>query len=158
MHQPGSHLQSCKERGGAVTLVFVSKAGQCATVGQADPALRPLQSLNAGFFVDAEHQRVLRRIQIEAYHISSLAAELRIRAHTPTLSTLKMQVVLSHHPPDLVLAHIAQMLGQQPSVPAAVAYRRRLIERLQDPLFGNRSVFATFFCRARAIIKTSYSL
>src|SRR6516162_6729844 len=66
-----------------------------------------------------------------------------------------MQVVLSHHPPDLVLAHIAQMLGQQPSVPAAVACRRRLIERLQDPLFGNRSVFATFFCRARAIVKAS---
>src|SRR5215471_10770539 len=34
MHQPRSHLQSCKDRGGAVTLVFVSKAGQCATVGR----------------------------------------------------------------------------------------------------------------------------
>src|SRR6516225_4676841 len=121
-------------------------------------ALRTLQSLNAGFFVYAEHQRVLRRIQIETGHISSLAAELRISAYTPALPTLKMQVVLSHHPPDLVLAHIAQMLGQQPPVPAAVACRRRLIERFQDPLFGNRSVFAALFCRARAIIKASHSL
>ena len=51
-----------------------------------------------------------------------------------------MQIVLLHHPPDLVLAHIAQMLGKQPSVPAAVASRRGLIERFQDALFGNRSV------------------
>ena len=41
----------------------------------------------------------------------SLATELRIRAHTPTLPTLKMQIVLSHYPPDLVLAHIALLLG-----------------------------------------------
>jgi hypothetical protein len=32
MDQPGRHLQSGKERGGAVALVFVSEAGQCATV------------------------------------------------------------------------------------------------------------------------------
>src|ERR1700676_827288 len=117
-----------------------------------------LQSLNAGFFVYAEHQRVLWRIQVKAYHIGSLATELRIGAHAPALPTLKMQVVLSHHPPDLVLAHIAQMLGQQPPIPAAVAWRRRLIERFQDPLFGKRSVLAALFPRANAITKAGHSV
>ena len=32
MDQPGRHLQSGKERSGAVALVFVSEAGQRATV------------------------------------------------------------------------------------------------------------------------------
>src|SRR5271165_7028805 len=121
MHQPRSHLQSCEERGGAVALVFVSKTSQCATVGQADPALCPLQSLNAGLFIYTEHQRVLRRVQVKPDDIGSLAAELRISAHTPALPTLKMQVMFSHDPPDLSLAHIAQMLGKQPPIPATVA-------------------------------------
>ena len=44
----------------------------------------------AWFFVDAEHQRVLGRIQVEADHIGRLATKLRIGAHAPTLSALKM--------------------------------------------------------------------
>ena len=82
-----------------------------------------------GFSSTREHQGILRRIQVEPYHIGSLAAELRIRAHAPTLPALKMQVVLAHDPPDLVLAHIAQLLGKQPPVPAAIASRGRLVER-----------------------------
>jgi hypothetical protein len=35
----------------------------------------------------------------------SFAAELRISAHAPALPTLKMQVVPTHHTPDLALAH-----------------------------------------------------
>jgi hypothetical protein len=43
-----------------------------------------------------------------------------------------MQVVLPHHTPDLVLAHLAKMLGEQTAVLAAIARRRGLIERFQD--------------------------
>ena len=43
---------------------------------------------------------------------------------------------------------LAQMLGKQSPVPAAVASRRRLIERLQDPLLGGRIVFAPLFGEA----------
>src|SRR6202035_131655 len=123
-----------------------------------DPALCPLQSLNAWFFVDAEHQRVLWRIHVKADHIGGFATELRIGAHAPTLPALQMQVVLSHYPPDLVLAHIAQMLGQQSPIPAAVTGRRRLIERFQDPLFGKWGVLAALFSRANAITKPSHSV
>src|SRR5262249_48380088 len=76
MHQPGSHLQGSKERGRAMALVFVRKTGERSTVGQPDPALRPLQRLNAGLLIDTKHQRVLRRVQVEANYISRFAAEL----------------------------------------------------------------------------------
>jgi hypothetical protein len=77
--------------------------------------------LNAGLLIHTEHQRVLGRVQIEPNHISRFAAELRIGAYTPALPASQTQMVLSHYPPDLILAHLAQMLGKQSPVPAAVA-------------------------------------
>ena len=52
-----------------------------------------------GFSSTQSTKAFCRRIQVESYHIGSLATELRIRAHAPTLPALKMQVVLAHHPP-----------------------------------------------------------
>jgi hypothetical protein len=37
MHQSGGHLQASKERGRPMALVFVCKARERSTVGQADP-------------------------------------------------------------------------------------------------------------------------
>ena len=65
MHQPSGYLQGRKERARAMALVFVGKASKRSTVGQANPALRPLQGLNAGLLIHTEHQRVLGRVQIE---------------------------------------------------------------------------------------------
>src|SRR5271169_4788338 len=158
MHQPSGHLQGRKERAGAMALVFVRKAGEGSTVGQANPALRPLQRLNAGLLIHTEHQRVLGRVQIEPNHISPFAAELRIGAYTPTLPASQTQMVLSHYPPDLILAHLAQMLCKQSPVPAAVASRRRFIERLQDPLLGGRMVFAPLFSGPGSVQQASNSV
>ena len=76
MHQPSGYLQGRKERARAMALVFVCKASKRSTVRQANPALRPLQRLNAGLLIHTEHQRVLGRVQIEPNHISRFAAEL----------------------------------------------------------------------------------
>src|SRR6201984_2610089 len=67
-------------------------------------------------------------------------------------------MVLSHDPPDLILAHLAQMLGKQSPVPAAVASRRRFIERLQDPLLGGRIVLAPLFSRPGSVQKADNSI
>ena len=67
-------------------------------------------------------------------------------------------MVLSHYPPDLILVHLAPMLGKQSPVPAAVASRRRLIERLQDPLFGGRIVLAPLFTRPGSVQKAGNSI
>src|ERR1700746_1775049 len=95
MYQATSHVEGGKQSRGSMAFVFMSKAAQGPAVGQADPALGPLQSLNAGFFVYAQHQGILGRIQIEADHIGRLTAELWISAYTPTLHALQMQVELS---------------------------------------------------------------
>ena len=57
LHQPRGHLQSRKQRGRAVPLVIVLKAGEGLAVGQLQPALGPFQSLNVRFFIHAQHQR-----------------------------------------------------------------------------------------------------
>src|ERR1700739_4646288 len=101
MHQSGGHLQGRKERARAMAFVFVCKAGERSTVGQADPALRPLQRLDAGLLIEAEQQRVLRRVKVDPNDNSRFAAELRIGADTPALPTSQTQMVLSHDPPDL---------------------------------------------------------
>jgi hypothetical protein len=72
-----------------------------SAIGQPNPSLSPLQSLKAGFFVYTKHNRVLGRIQIEPDHIGSFAAKFRVGADTLTLPAIQMQMVLSHHPPDL---------------------------------------------------------
>ena len=59
-----------------MTLVFVCKAYERSTVGQADPALCPLQRLNARILIDAEHQRILRRVQVKPNHISNACVAL----------------------------------------------------------------------------------
>src|SRR6266481_5302994 len=51
MHQTASHLQGGKEGRRAVALVLMSKAGHGSTVGQSNPSLCPLQSLNAGLMI-----------------------------------------------------------------------------------------------------------
>src|SRR5438132_4807373 len=96
--------------------------------------------------------------KLEPNHVSRFAAELRIGAYTPALPASQTQMVLSHYPPDLILAHLAQMLGKQSPVPAAVASRRRLIDRLQDPLLGGQIVFAPLFSRPRSVQKAGNSI
>src|SRR5260370_28033134 len=158
MHQPGRHLQGRKERAGAMALVFVCKAVERSTVGQANPALRPLQRLNVGLLIHAEHQSVLGRVQIEPNHINRFASALRIGAYTPTLPASQTQMVLSHYPPDLILAHLAQMLRQQSPVPEAVASRRRPIERLPHPLLAGPIIFPPLLTRPGDVSKAGDSV
>ena len=50
-HLPGGHVERGKKGAGAVPLVFVGKAGERPPVGHFQPALRPLQGLDAGLLV-----------------------------------------------------------------------------------------------------------
>ena len=55
----GSDVQCGKQRGGAVSLVFVVKADKGFAVGQLEPPLYPLQRLDRRLFVDAQYKRVV---------------------------------------------------------------------------------------------------
>jgi len=53
------------------------------------------QNLNVRFLVDAEHNRVFRRTQIQTYHVGGLWSELWIRGDAPTSTALQLNLMLS---------------------------------------------------------------
>ena len=63
----------------AVTDIFVGPtAGFLCAQGQ--QGLGAIQRLNAGLFVDTQHQRIFRRIQIQADNVQQFGFEIGIRA------------------------------------------------------------------------------
>jgi hypothetical protein len=53
LNQARSGFESREERGGAMPLIFMSKARNGSSTGQSNVNLSPLQSLNARLFIDA---------------------------------------------------------------------------------------------------------
>ena len=59
----GEDVKGSKQRGGAVPDIVVRLAlGQAGSQGQ--DRRRSVQGLNLALFIDAEHQRLLRRVQV----------------------------------------------------------------------------------------------
>src|SRR5271166_2227840 len=73
----GLHVQSSKQRCCAVTLVVVCHCGRTALLYR-QARLRAVERLNLAFLVDAEHQRLVRRVHVEADDVCDLFGELRI--------------------------------------------------------------------------------
>src|SRR6516225_5967479 len=65
----GGDFERRKQGRGAVPLVLVALAGQGASVRELQIALRPLQRLDRQLLIDTEHNRLDRRIDVEADHI-----------------------------------------------------------------------------------------
>src|ERR1039457_3744225 len=53
--------------------------------------LRPIQRLNPALFVNAEHDCLLRRIQIQAHHVGHLLQEFRIARQLESLRAMWLQ-------------------------------------------------------------------
>src|SRR5262249_14362073 len=150
-------LQSRKQGGGPVPLVFMAKTPQGASVGQPQPALRTLQGLNCGFFIHTQDHRPSWRVQVKAYDVRSLARKLRIGRHTPAVPPFQFDPMLAQHRPDLIRADIPQSLSQEPSIPASPTGGRGLVQLGQNsPLRGRR--VATRRSRAWRIVKSLQTL
>jgi len=115
-----------------VALVLVAKPPQGLTVGQAQPALGTLQSLDGGFLVHTEHHGILRRVQVQRHYVSSLLGKLGVGTHAPTPASPQVDAVASQHPPDLMRRHIPQRLSHQAPRPGSMACRWRLVQLAQD--------------------------
>ncbi len=146
----GGHVEGGEQRGGAIALVLVGKAGDRAARRQPQVALRTLKGLNVGLFVHAEHQRVFRRVQVEAHDVGRLGGKLRIGADAPGAAALELDAMLAQDRVDLVLRHIAQRLGEQAAVPGGIPAGRGLVQQGQDALFRCRAV-AHRLARARRV-------
>jgi len=134
----GRHLKGGKQRSGAMPLVIVAEPAHGFAVGQSQPALGALERLDVGLFVNRQHRRIVRRLQVEPDHIGGLLRKARIGAHTPAAAPRQADLMAAQHPPDLMLGNVAQMPRQQHAIPARVTRWRRLIQRRQDATLVRR--------------------
>src|SRR6266702_1680658 len=132
----GGDFERRKQRCVAMPLVIVALAGQRATIGQLQIALRSLQGLDRGLLVHAWHNGLRGRGDVEANNIGGFGRKVRVVALAPGLASREVNLVAAQEPPDILDVNIAQRLGQQRAGPARKPLRRRLIQQLQNPLVG----------------------
>ena len=84
----GVDFQGGKQGRCAMALVLVILASQGTAVGQPQPSLCSLQSLNRRLFVHANHHGVLGRVKVKAHDVRGLLSKLRVGADAPTAAPL----------------------------------------------------------------------
>lgn len=92
----------------------------------------PLERLDVRLLVDREHERALRRVEVEADDLGALGHEVGIVALAPGLLAVEVNLLGPQEAPDILVADIAQGLGHEPARPAHVPIRRRLLQHRQD--------------------------
>ena len=70
-HSAGGDIQSREQSGGAMADIVMSHAFD-VTQAHRQHGLGAVQGLNLAFFIDAEHQSVIRRVQVEADDVAHL--------------------------------------------------------------------------------------
>jgi hypothetical protein len=73
--------------------------------------LGALQRLDLAFLIHAQHDRVLRWVQIQANHVADLALQLRVGGELERLGPPRLDLMLSPHPRDRGMAD-TQLGGQ----------------------------------------------
>ncbi len=139
LHLPTGHFQGGEEGGSAMPLVLVAKAGESLAVGQSQPALRALQSLNMRLLIHAQDHGVFRRVQVKPHDIGRLACKLRVGGNAPRTPALQANVVPPQGRPDPIRRY-PQGLSQQPAIPGSIAPRRRAVQLCQQTFFRVRPV------------------
>ena len=71
------HTQRREQGRRAIAFVIVGH-GAASPLLDRQPRLRAIQRLNLALFVDAEYDRLLRRIEVQSHYIGHLFQELRI--------------------------------------------------------------------------------
>src|SRR6516165_5347215 len=81
--EPGGDFQGGKEVDRAVSLVGALEALDDLTAAGLNIAGRPFQGLDRRLFVDAEHQRVVWGVEVQANNIGRFCRKLRVGTDTP---------------------------------------------------------------------------
>ena len=123
----GRDLQRREQRGGAVALVVVG-----GLLGQAGPdrqdRLGAVQRLDLGLLIDAQHDRVARRVQVEADDVADLGLQLGVGGELKRPLPPRLHPVGAPRPGDRRVSD-PEMTAEQPRGP--VRDRQRLRRRLQ---------------------------
>ncbi len=79
---------------------------------------RPFQGLDRRLFVDAEHQRILRRVQIQADNIGRFRGKLRVGTDAPRAMPAQLNAFVAQHPPTAASETPSAAASVPPSHPA----------------------------------------
>jgi hypothetical protein len=112
------HVQRRKQRGRAVALVIV-RHRPAPSLLQRQTRLRTIQRLDLALLVNAQHQGMLRRVQVQPHNVSQLLHEPAIVAQLECADQMRLEAV---GPPDTIdhRAARAQFRRQRPTRPASV--------------------------------------
>jgi hypothetical protein len=86
---------------------------------------RSLQSLHAAFFVDAQNDRVHRRIHVKPDDVTQLLHKIRISAELEVLDPMRLQIVSTPCALNRAVAHL-MTLGQFARTPVRRVLRSRV--------------------------------
>ena len=109
----GGDLERREQGRGPAAFVVVGKAGERTAVGQLEVTLRALERLDRRLLVDREHDRVLRRRQVEPDDVGGLDGELGIGGAAPGFASRKIDPLHPQEPPDVLVADVAEVVGDQ---------------------------------------------
>ncbi len=93
MNLAAGRLQRGEQAGGAVAGVIVGAPGRQTWPHRQQP-LGAVKRLHLRLFVHAQHQRPLRRIEIEPHHLGQLAVKIGISAELEGLDPMRLQPAL----------------------------------------------------------------
>src|SRR5215211_824133 len=134
-------------------------SGEGAAVLEPEIALRPFQGLDVRLLVDREHESALGRIKIEADDLRGLGDEIGVVALAPGLPPVEVDLLGPQEAPDILVADVAQSLGDEPARPAGIALRRRPPQHRQNAAVRRLVILGRgAAARTRAIIETRQPL
>jgi hypothetical protein len=117
------HVQRCEKRGRAVPLVIV-RHGSTSAFLERKPGLCAIQGLNLTLFITAQHDGVLRRVEVQAHHVGHLGNEIRVVTQFESPAQVGLELVGLPDPADHRGAH-AQFPGQGSRAPVGADGRFR---------------------------------
>ena len=140
----GQHVQRREQRGGAVALVIVGhRLGPPRLHRQR--RLGPVQRLHGGLLVHAQHDRLLRRIEVQTDHVNQFLVELRVVGQLECLDQVRFQTARGPHPLHRRRRH--PRLGRhRPARPVGLAVRCAMpcqVHDLVDLVLWDRGLAAT---------------
>lgn len=110
------------------------------TAGSLHIPCRPLQRLNAWFFIHADHQGIVRRIQVKSDYIGSFCSKLFVSADAPGTLPLKTNAFFAKHSPHRVFGALDRF-GHRGSVPRGLAFRRWALQSAEHLVAKISAIF-----------------
>ena len=129
----GGDFQGGEQVDGAVTPVGALHPLDDLPAAGLDVAAGSFERLDRGFLVDAEHQGIVRRVQVQANHVGGLGGKLGVRADAPGAVALQLDAFFAQHAPHRIIRHV-QRQRQGATVPTRPAHGRRHLQLRQDSI------------------------